>query len=675
MEQILHFLKKQIKQKLTNSTIFKIFKYNKSILLFLIEEKIMTIDECIAGEMMQEKLINMFYPQYFFKEVSSISRHKYEQYYYDYDYEEFLEQYKNQLPEKFEEKRKIGQNDGYICQLIQNDLIDEFIKYVNQNNYSLESKIKPSIYETNFLLLKKQPSLIEYSAFFGSIQIFKYLLLNNVELTSSLWFYAVHSNNPELIHIIEEKQIEIENDFYEQILIESIKSHHNDLSDYFLNNYIQNINDQKILKYFNFSFINADFFNDINFGYLCKYNYIPFVKELLESNKIDINRMTKFKFKPFGYFNDKYEMHIAIEKDNFDIVKLLLLNEKTDVNALSKIHVRSFYASDGVNKLDDWFGCSLDDDYVSLKITPLFFLILKKKDDVINLLLSNKNIDINLKSQFSRERFESNEYIKFKAFKNPLHYSIEKNKIDFVKLLLKNEKIDVNSLKKYMIISKGTDEPFISKKSYETTPLHTAILEENFEIVKLLLNNKKIDVNAFQIFENCLIGYDPMKWYDNTNDFYIGSKKDIEFLEYNIKKMTDLQFCSIKHRIAFFKLLLAHEKIDVNLQYEMKNKKYQLETNSHDRIDKETAEKKTTLQLAIENNEIEIIKLLLENKKIEINFTSFCSNSNCVFDDDNKELMDENKKEDEFTVLHFAVKKGNIEITEDLSIKKLFDDY
>ena len=93
-------------------------------------------------------------------------------------------------------------------------------------------------------------SLIEYAAFFGSIQIFNYLLKNKVELTSSLWNYAIHSRNPKIIHCLEEKrinpEIEIKDDedkikkiiSYENCLYDSIKCHHNELKNYIQKKYM-----------------------------------------------------------------------------------------------------------------------------------------------------------------------------------------------------------------------------------------------------------------------------------------------------------------------------------------------------------------------------------------------------------------------------------------------------
>ena len=68
-----------------------------------------------------------------------------------------------------------GENDSYRSSLIRQDLIDDFISHVSRTNISLTSKIEPSIFETNQFLIENKPTLIEYSAFYGSIQICKYL--------------------------------------------------------------------------------------------------------------------------------------------------------------------------------------------------------------------------------------------------------------------------------------------------------------------------------------------------------------------------------------------------------------------------------------------------------------------------------------------------------------------
>lgn len=101
-----------------------------------------------------------------------------------------------------------GENDTYICKIIRDDSIIELITYVNKNNISLLTRIQIPLFETNSILLKKEPELIEYSAFYVSIQIFRYLIQNNVQLTENIWEYEIHGRNTEVIHMIEENQID-----------------------------------------------------------------------------------------------------------------------------------------------------------------------------------------------------------------------------------------------------------------------------------------------------------------------------------------------------------------------------------------------------------------------------------------------------------------------------------
>ena len=71
----------------------------------------------------------------------------------------------------FDEKRRIGENDSYVCELIRNDSIEEFVSYVNQNNISVKNaRIKDSLFETNTFFIKKNPTFFEYATFFNSIQ-------------------------------------------------------------------------------------------------------------------------------------------------------------------------------------------------------------------------------------------------------------------------------------------------------------------------------------------------------------------------------------------------------------------------------------------------------------------------------------------------------------------------
>ena len=297
MEKILDFFKTKMRENFSNSEIFNIFKRNKRIVLFLFEDEIITIDEHIVSQFLTPKFIEENYPQYFMPEIKKFLEEKHLT---KYDKTIILQpdkflitEMKKELPENFYQKRKKGENDDHICQMIQNDSIEDFVAFFNKNNYySLKSSIKSSIYETNSFLIKNtDTTLIEYSAFYGSMQIFKYLISNEVELTPRLWLYAIHGQNVELIQILEEKEVEP----YEDSLKESIKCHHNNFFGYIQDNYFkndsENLSDISIydLKYYNFGFMEWKYIEKL-FFYLCKYDYYFLVDILFKKKNIDINK-------------------------------------------------------------------------------------------------------------------------------------------------------------------------------------------------------------------------------------------------------------------------------------------------------------------------------------------------------------------------------------------------
>ena len=287
IERIFKYLKDLMNQNLNNFEIFNFFKGNKRILLFLIQEKIITLDQSIVDVMTNEKYSKMNYSSYFYPEIQNfLDKSKKE----EIEREGFLDNL-----EIFEENRKIAENDKFICKLIRNDNIDDFISHVNRINYPLMSEIQPSIFETNSFLLKNTSSLIEYSAFFGSIQIMKFLFLNKVKLTPSLWIYSIHGRNPDMIHFLEDNQIKPNDASYKECLNESLKCHHLEITEYIRNNLYSNQNDKefyvfsKSYKFCNYSYFPKDLKNEFVFYDLCQYNYIKLVEFLVNTSNIDMN--------------------------------------------------------------------------------------------------------------------------------------------------------------------------------------------------------------------------------------------------------------------------------------------------------------------------------------------------------------------------------------------------
>lgn len=270
----------------------------------------------------------MKYPQYFAPEIKAfvneelISQNDHKKVEFNEDDESseeeeveedddknWVEKIKKELPDNFYEMRKIGENENYLCRLIRENAVEDFIAHLHKANINRNAKITPSIYETNSFLLKNQKriTLIDYAAFFGSIQIINFLKIEGAKLTPLMWLEAIHGKNADLIHLLEENHIDptvivfknhMKEKSYEGCFKESIKCHHNELVNYFLSNYMQdeyeNSNEtiSQSLKYYNFMFLTDKHIDESLFYRFCQYDYYSIVDSLLMSSHIDINSLT-----------------------------------------------------------------------------------------------------------------------------------------------------------------------------------------------------------------------------------------------------------------------------------------------------------------------------------------------------------------------------------------------
>lgn len=143
IEKVLTSFQDDIKQTFSIWEIFNIFKSSKRMLLFLFENNILIPDKNIFHILKQEKYEKMNYLQFFNIEFNQFKKFKA----IEFD------------TELFKQKRKIGENDDILCNLIRNDLIKEFIILFNKINFSLNLEIESSIFETNSFLIDKKTTL------------------------------------------------------------------------------------------------------------------------------------------------------------------------------------------------------------------------------------------------------------------------------------------------------------------------------------------------------------------------------------------------------------------------------------------------------------------------------------------------------------------------------------
>lgn len=173
-----------LKNTFSEDQIIEIFKVSSQPFLdFLYEQKIIS-RPIIASNYTEDQIYTSFYIQ---------------------SLEQKIDEDEN------EEKKDENNNDcSYsIRKIIQNDDIDSFQNFISQTNENINSNlIKNSNQKSKqyFNSFEKQcQKYIEYAALYGSIQIFKYLWMNNAAVTDNLFPVSIYGGNFEIIHLVESK--------------------------------------------------------------------------------------------------------------------------------------------------------------------------------------------------------------------------------------------------------------------------------------------------------------------------------------------------------------------------------------------------------------------------------------------------------------------------------------
>lgn len=286
IEKILQMIKDDINKFFSNNEIFNFFKGNKRLLLFLTKNDMFSFDQTIVNIIIKGKYKIRSYPQYFYPEIK------------DFLDEQMKENLSKEVKDDFEEKRLIGENDNQICELIRQDLIDDFISLLNTKKYYYGSEIPRSIFETNRFILKRKVNLISYAAFYGSKKIFSHLCKNRYSLDSLMCKYSIHSNNLEMIDLLIQNKLKLTASSLKQNLKESVKCHHSDFIQYFIEKCSECENFDLLMysiQFYNFMDISNDSINQSMFIDLCQYDYISLVDILLKSTYIDINAIHTIK--------------------------------------------------------------------------------------------------------------------------------------------------------------------------------------------------------------------------------------------------------------------------------------------------------------------------------------------------------------------------------------------
>lgn len=327
-----------------------------------------------------------------------------------------LDEMKNNDWELYTKYRNDGYNENIIYQLVKNDDVDGFQSIFNQAyKVDINQMIPDSIFD-RVLFLKDGARPLHIAAYFGSIKIFKYLLLNEADFqlkdnaSNNVTHFAVAGGNAEIIHILEHNEW----DFHRAPFI-ATQFHRNDIYTYlFESKYLNNEKESNVL-------ISASISNNVEAIIHC-------AGEL----EMDVNFTNK---------NNETPLFQSVMSRSLDALELLLHHKDINIKCVDKERANLLHVASRRNF------------YEGMKI----LLNLKNKE--------NENVFI----------LDVNEVDNYGS--TPLTIAAELGHIEIVKLLLNHPDIKPN-----YALKNGSS-------------LHLAVLQDNVEMIKVMLESNKFDPN------------------------------------------------------------------------------------------------------------------------------------------------------------------------------------
>lgn len=418
--------------------------------------------------------------------------------------------------------------DHFLSNLIREDNVEQLQQFLISN---------PSYMNFHFLHiynccneLDNYCDLMKYSAFFGSLKCFKYLLLNHYETKSDVFLYSIAGGNNEIIRISETKMKTLKNNLQsiekviEKSVIIAIIYHRYQVLEWILSSFTINFNEKEYIdfvintciKYTNFSSFDLFVNNGIvNLSQFLLKNFQNFLLKSMnvfdfwiihvflmiskkDSRQVLLTKNLKNGLSPLSYaceincsylfeilfdFNEcqtlnllerknsegKIPIEVAIEKGNCEIIKLLLR---------LKVYQEKTIKNSKINLIS--YACKC------------------KEQEIVKLIINEYNkVDVKITEKLLKKYDKSGVHIIF-FYNTPFLLACQLNCIEIVNLLL-NLNDDVNQ------------KNSIDKK----TGLHIACQNNSSDLVQLLLMNKKIKLN--EVDSNGLTPSDYAKINDNND--------------------------------------------------------------------------------------------------------------------------------------------------------------
>ena len=221
----------------------------------------------------------------------------------------------------------LGINTNPMIYSLRFDKIDDFVKFTKTSQFKNDAKVMNCMYE-RCTFVNEKPKMIEYAAFFGSIECFKYFILNCEDKSPGLLRFAVCSGNSEIIKTC----CDLKSSTFLGTLGLSIEYHHQVISEWLIEAKNQTCNDQisiqNCFRFCNFEMfiymmkegVNANFF----LIEAVHYSNLLAILFLLRIKGINVNIQDNKKgFTP---------LHYACQNGDTNIVKLLLNINSIQIN-------------------------------------------------------------------------------------------------------------------------------------------------------------------------------------------------------------------------------------------------------------------------------------------------------------------------------------------------------
>lgn len=418
-------------------------------------------------------------------------------------------------------------NCGYsvdkLAEIIRNDDIDSFGQIVSQIGQSFD--FNQTIKSTNFercVLLKTDPTLIQYASFFGSVKIFKFLYLNksDIEIVRKNMYtiahFAISGGCSEIIHILAQNGV----NFLSGFSI-SIQFFQNGIFQWLLENYApKSEEDFELMNYY---------VCNIKLKRMYRRSYLISLNHKMDDTEYDYYRLKDYcngKNDPIQKVVVRKSYPSQDSSDYSDSDVIVDVDKKDDDEENNKLNT----------------SC-IDNYFLFFDFDLLFESIVNSENYLSLFLLFDHGMSINACNKSSR--------------KTLLHYAIQKGKTFLIDLLLSNDLIDVsiqdendqtpivyavkytriNAFFKMMKIQKVLET--LNDHDYIQIAFYAKYLELN-EISEYLANNWSINLKYLMEIDDIktfcdAISYLPLNFLkENIKDFLIESFKTRNFEYFSI---------------------------------------------------------------------------------------------------------------------------------------------